>query len=210
MPVDPESGGTWIAVNDAGLVMTLLNVYPKRFDPATDVDPTLYGRGPIIPSLLHCSTLAEALDLALQIEHARYPAFRLVLADTHATYDLRFAEGLVMSTRKLISEGPLMFASSGLGDALVDRPRRELLFEMFGNSSDWVATQNAYHRHSWPGRRELSVCMTRPEAKTVSHTVVELADSAEGRLARMLYFPHPPDQSGEPIEEKLKLRNNTS
>ena len=26
MPVDPDSGGTWIAASDAGLVFTLLNV----------------------------------------------------------------------------------------------------------------------------------------------------------------------------------------
>jgi hypothetical protein len=38
-PVDPEGGGTWIGVNDAGLAVTLLNTYIRRPGPAT-VDAT--------------------------------------------------------------------------------------------------------------------------------------------------------------------------
>src|SRR5262245_39809777 len=50
MPTDPQAGGTWIGVNDARLVCSLLNVY----DGGTSVERPL-SRGTIIPRLLGCA-----------------------------------------------------------------------------------------------------------------------------------------------------------
>src|SRR5688572_26484109 len=59
MPIDPTSGGTWIAVNDAGLAVALLNVNrrgPQKFSDRT-------SRGRIIPSLLHCDSADDTVDV---------------------------------------------------------------------------------------------------------------------------------------------------
>src|SRR4051794_40266064 len=58
MPIDPQSRGTWVAANDAGLLFTLLNVYTAPRD-ATAPTPKV-SRGAIIPHLLDASTLEEA------------------------------------------------------------------------------------------------------------------------------------------------------
>ena len=66
-----------------------------------------------------------------------------------------------------------MFTSSGLGDELVESPRRELFDRMitFGECSR--QRQDEFHRHSWPDRPYLSVCMRRTDAATRSYTVIE-------------------------------------
>src|SRR5262249_38704791 len=65
MPVDPDSDGTWIAVNDAGLAMVLLNRNPAGacVRPAT-LRPS---RGEIIPGLLRCDDLNSAKRLACKL-----------------------------------------------------------------------------------------------------------------------------------------------
>jgi hypothetical protein len=64
--------------------------------------------------------------------------------------------------------------SSGLGDELVANPRRRLFDEMISSSADWPQSQDAFHRHVWTGSERTSVWMTRPEAQTMSRTIVEL------------------------------------
>ena len=63
MPVDPESGGTWIGVNDAGLVCSLLNVYNGSTATRARV-----SRGTIIPPLLRYADVDSALMWASQLE----------------------------------------------------------------------------------------------------------------------------------------------
>jgi hypothetical protein len=48
MPTDPLSGGTWLAVNDAGLALAVLNVNPT--DRARNAPKPLRSRGAVIPA----------------------------------------------------------------------------------------------------------------------------------------------------------------
>src|ERR1017187_5099627 len=118
MPIDPQSGGTWIAVNDAGLIFTLLNAYEAPKNVASQAPRR--SRGTIIPELCHAATLAEAFERAKAIEVTDLAAFRLVLADRHACAEVRSTESGYLLTAPISREGPLLFTSSGLGDALVD------------------------------------------------------------------------------------------
>jgi hypothetical protein len=38
--------------------------------------------------------------------------------------------------------------------------------------------QRVFHRHAWPARPEISVLMSRPDAATVSRTVLDVSDGA--------------------------------
>ncbi len=71
-----------------------------------------------------------------------------------------------------------MNTSSGLGDHVVEPPRRALFTRMFAGAApdDFAAIQDAFHRHRWPDRPHLSVDMDRADAETVSLTVIELDD----------------------------------
>ena len=200
MPIDPQSGGTWIAVNDAGLILTLLNAYSSPRDP--DMPTPRISRGTIIPRLLEAETLAEAFDRTRELHADDYGAFRLVMADKSSFAEIHANAGLLVRTPPSRIDGPLLFTSSGLGDDLVGPPRRALFEEFFVAGKDWIAQQDAYHRHSWADRRHLSVCMQRPEARTVSLTIVEL-DKGD---VKMVYYRNDPILSiASPMRPPLPL-----
>lgn len=164
MPVDPVSNGTWVAANDAGVVMALLNHNPADAVPAP---PGAVSRGTIIPSLLS----GEAIE---SLVPESYGPFRLLVLDKWSLEEL-LSDGRELRFRACeIGEKPLLFTSSGLGDHVVERPRRELFERMLAERGIHARTQDAFHEHQWPKRPHLSVRMRRRGARTVSSTVVEV------------------------------------
>lgn len=194
MPIDPASGGTWIGVNDAGLCLTLLNVNPHiRHEAWSSADSARRprSRGVIIPQLLRLTSVAEAVREAMALPPRDFPPFRLVLVDEQSVATV-FSDGETIrggASIPCLTSAPVMFTSSGLGDVLVDAPRRELFAEMFAVAGNPIEIQDRFHRHVWPDRTHLSVCMRRDDARTVSHTVVELRRSH----VTMHYVPDAPD-----------------
>ena len=187
LPIDPP-GGTWLAVNDAGLALALLNVNPS----GNDAEPrrAARSRGEIIPDLLSSDSLDEVIERGQAVAATDFAPFCLV-----AVSEGVFAEAVSDGRRIRPGRGgaiaaPEMCTSSGLGDDRVDGPRRRLFTEMFA-AGDWPTQQAAYHRHSWPGREALSVCMSRADACTVSHVVVDIGETA----AVMTYFSGSPDRT---------------
>jgi len=179
MPVDPESGGTWIGANDSGLVCALLNVYdesPKRAAPLS--------RGTIIPPLLGCDDIEAALAHARQVPAERYRPFRLLIVDGQELAECWSMNGRLEHRRERLT-GPVMRTSSGLGDAVAAGPRATLFRSFFDSASDPVAAEDLFHLHQWRGQEAISVRMRRPDACTVSHTVVEVRESS----VRLVYRP---------------------
>lgn len=200
LPVDPLSDGTWIAVNDAGLAMVLLNQNPSLG--ASPRDPMAPSRGSLIPALLGCGTLHGAKRLACRLAERPFARFRLILTDCRAVVEIAASGRQTRIVEMSRLDRPLLYTSSGLGDELVDAPRRKLFQESFGAKENWPREQIAYHRHSWPGREHLSVCMRRGDACTVSCTVLELGR----RSAVMTYFAQAPDEAGRFFAVALDLQ----
>ncbi len=189
MPVDPTSNGTWIAVNDAGIAATLLNVNVDLTAIAGDRPKA--SRGTLIPQLMALETLDQVFEASAAIEPSLYAPFRLVVVDGERVCSL-YSDGHTLQEEHLfIKNDPYLFTSSGLGDALVEGPRRDLFEHMFTTCEDRLSAQDAFHRHSWPDRRHLSVCMDRREARTVSHTVIEI----EPDRVAITYCPDAPDHA---------------
>lgn len=189
LPTDPVSGGTWLAVNDADLVLAILNANPPNLGCGL---PPRRSRGEIIPALLECETPATALGVLERT--TRYPdfaPFRLVMIGSGVGADVRWDGRQPMVMNRLIGSTPLLFTSSGLGDQLVEGVRQELFDDLFaGPAEEWSAAQDEFHRHRWPGREHLSVNMVRADARTVSHAVIELGENG----ADFVYYsdaPHP-------------------
>jgi transport and Golgi organization protein 2 len=199
MPIDSLSGGTWIAVNDTGLIMTLLNMNPRDMRGVTF--PGKVSRGGIVPSLLHAESLTEACDAARALDTSAYPPFRLVIADTTGYAEVTGGDGGLAVRRQPINR-PVMFTSSGLGDALVAEPRHELFDRWFGSDrSAWAQRQEAFHLHRWDDRPELSVDMSREDALTVSLTVIELSEES----TTLVYHPAPPSVIAQDAVSPLSL-----
>jgi uncharacterized protein with NRDE domain len=197
LPTDPASGGTWLAVNDAGLALAVLNVNLIGAAPRA----AARSRGCVIPSLLNAGSPAEALGSAERLDYRQFAPFRLVLIGHGVVADVWWDGREPMVTSRLLG-APLLFTSSGLGDALVDGPRRALFASLFADDlSGWAAAQHAFHRHRWPGREHLSVNMARDSARTVSHAVIDIGPDE----ATFAYHPDAPDQSATPTFVRLPL-----
>jgi hypothetical protein len=199
LPVDPQSDGTWIAVNDAGLAMTVLNVNMAagaqlRFRPP-------WSRGRIIPTLLPSATLSEALTRARRLNPYLFAPFRLVMTDGRECAEVH-SDGVELTRvahRPL--DRPELFTSSGLGDGLVDAPRRKLFERFFAEDRHALAQQDAFHRHSWLEYPHLGVLMRRPDAATMSISAVELGYDG----VQMTYQPTSPDMPAEAVRLALPL-----
>jgi hypothetical protein len=200
VPIDPCSGGTWIGASDAGLGLTLLNVNAPVA--AAGSGARSRSRGTIIAELLACATLAEAVSRGLALNAATFAPFRLVVVDCHDVAELRSDGSQVQLARRAPLAQALLFTSSGLGDHLVQEPRQQLFDELFGGTADPLVGQDAFHRHHWPERPHLSVCMRRADAHTVSHTVITLAP----HTVTLDYHPAAPDMPADPSSVVLQRR----
>ena len=177
-PVDPQSGGTWIGVNDSGLAMVLLNRH-QRDAPAWT--PT-HSRGVLIPRLLGEARLDTVVarvreELAPSDGDVQFEPFTLVMIQRHDVATIDYCAG-TMSMAQCRLGRPLLFTSSSLGDELVERPRRRLFAALVESSRRPLAAQARFHRHCWPDRPHLSVRMTRADAATVSHTTIDVSGAA--------------------------------
>lgn len=168
MPIDPQSGGTWIAVNDAGVVFVVLNSNSGRARPAGDI-----SRGTIIPAIVEAATVSDALVRAQTLQVQRYAPFRLLLFDRYQLVECWRLGDRIRHRRSFLG-GAVMRTSSSLGDGVVSGPRRALFQRFFTDADDPCAAQDGFHQHRWIGREDISVNMLRPDACTVSHTVVEV------------------------------------
>jgi hypothetical protein len=167
-PTDPDAGGTWIGVRDDGLSVSLLN---RNIPPNGRPQPTA-SRGGLIPDLIDLPDPARILDALAARDLAPVAPFRLLALDAHGCGGLVTWNGLAL-TEPDDMDPPMCLASSGLGDDKV--MVRQPLFESTVAVEPTPRRQDAFHRHRWDDRPEVSVLMSRADARTVSITTVEIA-----------------------------------
>jgi hypothetical protein len=165
--------------------------------------PGPVSRGMIIPSLIHCATVESALAEACALRPAQYDRFRLVMLDRQALAQIDSNGRNLRATREPLLDVPILFTSSGLGDELVEPVRRELFEQMVQVGGASPETQDAFHRYHWGNRPHLSVCMRRSDARTVSHSIVELHPD----VVRFRYHPAAPDESAD--DHVIELSTHT-
>ncbi len=164
-PVDGKAGGTWIAANDRGLVACLLNHYAADTGPASRA--TNASRGAIIPSLIDAATPAEAADRMTHPAAApQRPFLLLLLHHAHAGIRLTW-DGVVLAREPLDPARGFLTTSSFRTAEVV--PSRHAVSE----AADWdPGSLLALHASHLPERGPFSICMHRPDARTVSFTRV--------------------------------------
>lgn len=187
MPIDPVSRGSWIGVNDAGLIGALLNA-----NPAEASSTGARSRGELVPQLLGLTSVEESLRFCSGIDGSLYAPFTLLVAALDDGAVLSSDGRTLRVVARRAPDAPLMLTSSGLGDHLVEPCRRALFRELFDRSGDPLDAQHAFHAHRWKDRPHLSVLMSRADARTVSRTTVDLLDDE----ATVTYTPL--DDAGAP------------
>lgn len=192
-PRDPVGGGTWVATTEKGLTLCLLN---GNLEPAPELPRVLRSRGELIPALVGLDGVGRVMAALGEMDLGGYAPFRLVGVQptwTEGASDAGVID-LFWDRRELIASTherlPVCFVSSGLGDSRV-RPRLPLFDELVGRDPT-PAFQDAFHAHVWPDRPEISVRMSRSDARTVSTTVIEVMRTGQGATeVRAGYTPIP-------------------
>jgi hypothetical protein len=191
-PIDGEAGGTWLAANEHGLTLALLNGYLGN-DSAAPPAGGWTSRGHLVLRLADCSTVTALVDRLEATDLASFRSFHL------AAFDLQ--TGTLASWRDAaleLSDGdsfsaPLISSSYRYEDVSQSRRERFREFETAG-SGPRVETMLAYHRSHHPERGAYSACMHREDARTVSFTWIR----AEAGEVRMRYSPDSPCRGWPP------------
>lgn len=166
-----ESGGTWIGVNDAGLVLALINWYAK---PQHDAGQS---RGIVIPELLAGSDMKQIADGMACLPLPQLNPFRLIAicARERKVREWRW-DGKTLTSKRFAWARRHWF-SSGYDEALVNRKRKPLVRDI----AQTRAAIRKLHRGHEPERGPFSICMHRDEAQTVSFTEITVTKK-EARL----------------------------
>jgi hypothetical protein len=172
-PLDPQSGGTWIGMNDAGIAMAVLNrtVAGDR----RPANPPA-SRGTVVPRLLRQRTLHDVKSAAMDLPLHGCEPFTLVAVSRQTVVSM-VHDGRNLTFQSSTLSTPLLFTSSSLGDHIVITPRRQLFAALVERGAAPRSGQLAFHCHWWPDRPEISVRMSRPDAATVSRTIVDVASN---------------------------------
>ena len=198
-PSDGDFGGSWIAVNDRGLLVCLLNGYAARDLDVAD-DPAAYvSRGCLPLHFMDCRSAQEALERLDELDPEPFRSFVLAVLDDSGPRGAAFwdLEGY------RVDRGPdalaLPWVSSSFRTAEVGRSRRERFVELQRTHPGSPGEiHRAYHAAHLPERGAFSPCMHRPDAKTVSFSLVTITPDR----VRFGYVPHSPCRGlpGETID----------
>lgn len=185
-PTDAEAGGTWIAANEYGLTLCLLNRYPEGEPRAAG---EFRSRGLLLPDLMGLREPAEVMRAVAGGGLMRFRPFTLLALAPGAP-----PAAACWTGRRLLfcddGDVPLMpLTSSSFNTAEAVRARWELFRRMAGGLTNPSAEMlTRFHHSHEPGPGPLSVCMHRPDASTVSFSRVKVNDGS----VEFYYRPGPP------------------
>jgi hypothetical protein len=181
-PQDSEGGGTWLAANEWGVTIGLLNLYRAQGAPSVrSAGGEFISRGLLMVNLADCASAAELMSRLDAEDLLRYRPFTLFCLDAEGEERVVDWSGTELSRRTAGELVPLI--SSSLVDGAARRERRRLLDRYRANGPLNPGRLLEFHRSHEPEKGPLSPCMHRPDAATVSLSVVEVGSSE----VRMLY-----------------------
>ncbi|MFW6363983.1 MAG: NRDE family protein [Spirochaeta sp.] len=201
-PTDPEGGGTWIAVNEAGLSACIFNWYSMEtihhLQPQTPDAETFVSRGTIVSAVSRRTSIARAEHFVRDLPLLHYRPFMLLLTEPGSRPRLLRWSGEQLSALQSISP-PI--TTSGIDPERILK-RRTQAYQDLGLSKDGNAAASedqynqqllklmTYHRSRFPDSPGDSVAMKRKEAETVSLTHVAVGNEE----ICMHYYPGNPGE----------------
>lgn len=159
-PTDPDSGGTWLAVNQHGVTAALLNDYVPAWAPPSDGPRD--SRGRLAPMTVEARSAREAIGAVRAAVLDRTPPFDLVAVDAAGGVSRLHWDGV---TSRVTHDGrvPVPMTSSSHQPARVAALRRRA----YPRCGDPAAITAYHHSHDTEAAAE-SVNMSRGNAATRS------------------------------------------
>ena len=173
-PVDGDGGGTWIAVNEHGLTVCLLNGFPA--EPVdTDAGGEYTTRGSIPLTAIEC---ASSADVARTLRARSFDCFRPFVLVTFEPggggLTARWCGSALEIEDGRPRQRPLVSSSFFTEEV---RNSRIAVFESLQlerPAAPPAELHLAFHRSHRPERGPHSPCMHRPDASTVSFSHIEV------------------------------------
>ena len=213
MPRDPDAGGTWVAVDQRGRCLCVLN----GDRPAAPVPLQAPSRGTLLLELAGCTdpvAMQHELQRRLDAGELTHRAFKLFVAEPGqhgqpASATLIEWNGLDAPSAA-VHTGPAAFVSSSFDPDGVARSRERAFASLasapMGDPDALAAAQflwHAAHSESAPQGDTYTVCMHREEAATVSFTAVRV----DAQRIQMEYVDGPPCEGREATRQAMARRD---
>lgn len=190
-PTDTDRGGTWIAVNEHGVGLCLLN--GRRKAPAHGAR----SRGYVIPELIWLRSIDRCAFVLGQLDLPAFAPFTLLMLEPGLPAAVAAWDGVKLALdRDADRRAPLVSSSF---DA--DGVRRSRSREFARRSGNDAASLYRFHASHGEAAGPYSPCMHRRDAETVSFSWV-MVNRDE---IRFLYLPAPPCRR-VPGEQRILTR----
>ena len=186
-PTDSDAGGTWIAANQYGVTVCLLNHY--QFEQIETYKKWI-SRGEMVRSFSNTTDMVSAERNFNTLDLGDYRAFRMFMVDRHGDSRLFVWDGHSARIERNVSTPK---SSSSVDSKNVKAKRKKLFADLNLIDSKQAADYINYHASHLPSRSKDSVCMHREDAKTVSLSHVNVTSSG-------VYFSY---ADGSPCEVPL-------
>lgn len=196
-PIDTDRGGTWLAMNDCGLTVCLLNAYPSQGMRQT---PTSESRGKIPIYLAAARSLDQVDEQLNQMDLSNFASFRLLAMEPNRPPWYSEWTGSKLAC-DYDAGWRMPVTSSSFQTAEVEAARRALFQDQIGSRSP--ITRRAlelYHADHGPAASAHSVCMHRLDAQTVSFSRVAVSSNQ----VRLDYSPDSPCRAVPPTTVSLQ------
>ncbi len=161
-PTDADAGGTWIAANELGITVALLNHY--QFEQIATYKNWI-SRGVIVRNFSSMRSLKEARLKFAEMALEDYRAFRMFMIDASGENCLMVWDG---HTARIENNVTMPKSSSSVDAKNVKASRKQLFVDMNLVDSRSATEYVRFHASHEPDRSQNSVCMHRQDAKTVS------------------------------------------
>jgi hypothetical protein len=197
-PTDAEAGGTWIAANECGLTLCLLNRYSEGESQAAG---EFKSRGLLLPDLMSLRDPAEVMRAVARGGLLRFRPFTLLALAPGIAPAAACWTGYRLLVCDEDGDSLMPLTSSSFNTAEVVRARRELFRRMAAGSTNRpTETLTRFHHSHEPRPGPLSVCMHRPDASTASFSRLKVNNGS----VEFYYQPGPPCAGARMVRVSLQ------
>jgi uncharacterized protein with NRDE domain len=184
--LDPVAGGTWLGVNEYGVLVAVTN---RR---KSQIPPMPRSRGLMVRELLACRTAAAAAEQATrELDSARYAGCNLLCVDADRAVVIQAGDWLrvrpLPSGLHVLSNGDV----NDEGDRRVGHALWSLNRDRYATADDCLASLRKLCSESGPD--DAPMCFRREDRGTVSSTLIALRIPPARNT--LLHAQGPPDRT---------------
>ena len=168
---DPVANGTWLAINDFGATVCLLNNYQAQL--SSSKTQSFQSRGLLVKQFSKIKTQHQFQQLLAVIDLENYRGFKLLfkpaaLQEQILVYDYNG------DNAEYITSKQQCFTSSSYASARIIPHRLQLHRQLLATQTYTIEFMRNFHFKTDNTEPARGVCMQRSDAKTISYTEVEL------------------------------------